>query len=91
LAFSVRDQGVGIPEGELEAVFDQFVQSSKTKSGSGGTGLGLSICQEIVEHHGGRIWAENDPAGGAVLQFLLPRSEAATAGGVESPDLARAR
>lgn len=69
--FSVSDQGQGIPEGELEAIFDKFVQSSKTKNGAGGTGLGLSICREIVQQHGGRIWAANG-VGGAVFTVLLP-------------------
>ena len=45
---SVRDEGPGIPPDELEIVFDKFMQSSNTKSGSGGTGLGLAICREIV-------------------------------------------
>ena len=69
---TVRDEGMGIPEEELEAVFDKFVQSSKTKTGAGGTGLGLAICQEIIHAHGGRIWAENYSGGGASFTFLLP-------------------
>jgi len=69
---AVIDQGVGIPAGELEAVFDKFVQSSKTKSGAGGTGLGLAICREITQQHRGRLWAENNPEGGAVFTLLLP-------------------
>jgi signal transduction histidine kinase len=69
---SLRDQGIGIPEDELEAVFDKFIQSSKTKTGAGGTGLGLAICQEIVVGHRGRIWAENNPGGGARLNFVVP-------------------
>jgi signal transduction histidine kinase len=69
----VHDQGMGIPEGELEAIFDQFVQSSRTKTGAGGTGLGLAICREIVTAHQGRIWAENRPTGGAALFVALPR------------------
>lgn len=68
----VCDQGPGIPPGELEAIFDKFVQSSKTKSGSGGTGLGLAICRQIVSAHRGRIWAENGPSGGAVMTFEIP-------------------
>jgi signal transduction histidine kinase len=71
---SVRDQGPGIPQDELEAVFDKFIQSSKTKTGAGGTGLGLAICQEIVAAHKGRIWAENRPEGGAVFLFEIPLS-----------------
>jgi PAS domain S-box-containing protein len=68
----VMDEGVGIPEGELEAVFDKFVQSSKTKSGAGGTGLGLAICREITYQHRGRLWAENNPDGGAMFTLVLP-------------------
>jgi signal transduction histidine kinase len=69
---SVLDQGSGIPPDELEAVFDKFVQSSKTKTGAGGTGLGLAICREIIAAHKGRIWAENRPTGGAAFSFEIP-------------------
>lgn len=72
VSVSVIDEGVGIPAGELEAVFDKFVQSSKTKSGAGGTGLGLAICREIVHQHGGRLWAENNPERGARFVMVLP-------------------
>jgi signal transduction histidine kinase len=72
VSVSVVDEGVGIPAGELEAVFDKFVQSSKTKSGAGGTGLGLAICREIVHQHGGRLWAENNPQRGARFVMVLP-------------------
>ncbi len=68
----VIDEGPGIPEGELEAVFDKFIQSSKTKTGAGGTGLGLAICRQIVEAHGGTIWAENGDPKGAILTFVIP-------------------
>ncbi|MFB0553896.1 MAG: ATP-binding protein [Phycisphaerae bacterium] len=71
---SVCDQGPGIPQNELETVFDKFIQSSKTKTGAGGTGLGLAICHEIVAAHKGRIWAENRPEGGAVFSFEIPLS-----------------
>ncbi len=63
---------MGIPDNELEAVFDKFVQSSKTRTGAGGTGLGLSISREIVHGHKGRIWAENRSDGGAVFSFEIP-------------------
>jgi signal transduction histidine kinase len=69
---SVRDQGPGIPENELETVFDKFVQSSRTKTGAGGTGLGLSICHEIITTHQGRIWAANNSDGGAIFSFEIP-------------------
>jgi signal transduction histidine kinase len=74
LQVSVSDQGIGIPAGELESVFDKFVQSSSTRSGSGGTGLGLSISKEIVQDHGGRMWASTNPGGGTLITFLLPRA-----------------
>ena len=70
--FSVRDQGIGIPNDELDVVFDKFVQSSKTKNGAGGTGLGLSICKEIISAHKGKLWAVNNPTGGSIFSFLLP-------------------
>ena len=88
---SVVDEGVGIPQDELDAVFDKFVQSSKTKTGSGGTGLGLSISREIVTAHGGRIWARNNPGAGATFHFVIPTrqdaaSEAEAASLVSGPD-----
>jgi signal transduction histidine kinase len=72
LQVSVRDHGVGIPEGELEAVFESFTQSTRTKTGAGGTGLGLAICRRIVRVHGGEIHAELTPNGGSTLRFTLP-------------------
>ena len=73
--FTLRDHGPGIPESELEAIFDKFIQSSKTKSGAGGTGLGLAICREIIQGHDGKIWASNAPDGGAIFHFILPLSD----------------
>jgi PAS domain S-box-containing protein len=72
LLVSVTDQGIGIPEDELANVFDKFVQSSRTKTGSGGTGLGLAICREIIHAHNGKIWAENNLDVGATFSFMLP-------------------
>ncbi len=77
----VTDDGAGIPQGELEAVFDKFVQSSKTKSGAGGTGLGLAICREIINQHAGRIWAEHAEGGGARFIIVLPGSQVAVDSG----------
>lgn len=68
----VEDQGVGIPDEELQAVFEQFVESSRTRSGAGGTGVGLPIARMIVEAHGGVIWAWANPEGGTILSFRLP-------------------
>lgn len=70
--FTVSDEGVGVPEDELNSIFDSFTQSSRTRSLAGGTGLGLAICQKIIEAHGGRIWATNNPNRGASFHFTLP-------------------
>lgn len=84
LQISVVDEGLGIPEAELESIFDKFVQSSQTKNGAGGTGLGLSITREIITQHGGHITAHNCPEGGAVFTFHLPRQPIARNGGTSS-------
>ncbi|MCK4842818.1 MAG: HAMP domain-containing protein [Methylococcales bacterium] len=72
IKMSIQDQGIGIHEEELALVFDQFVQSSKTKTDAGGTGLGLAICKEIIALHNGKIWAESVVGGGTKFSFLLP-------------------
>jgi signal transduction histidine kinase len=64
---SVRDSGTGLPEDQIERIFDPFV-TSKAKR----LGLGLAICRSIVTAHGGRIWAENHVEGGAVFSLRLP-------------------
>ncbi len=81
ISVSIMDQGTGVPEEELETVFEKFVQSSKTETGAGGTGLGLSISKEIIEGHGGSIKASNsNKEGGAVFTFSLPRKHHQTMG-----------
>lgn len=75
LAVSVTDNGVGIPEQELSTIFDKFIQSSRTSTQAGGTGLGLSICKDIVNQHGGVIYAENNAGPGVVFTFVLPRKQ----------------
>ncbi|MFK5984521.1 MAG: HAMP domain-containing sensor histidine kinase [Pseudomonadota bacterium] len=74
ILFSIRNSGDGIPEGELELIFDQFSQSSNSRSSSkiAGTGLGLAICREIIRVHAGKIWSENHPQSGAVFKFIIP-------------------
>ena len=78
ISVSIMDQGTGLPEDELETVFEKFVQSSKTETGAGGTGLGLSISKEIIEGHGGSISARNSSNGGAIFTFSLPRKHQQT-------------
>jgi two-component system sensor histidine kinase KdpD len=69
----VADRGPGLPPGEEDRIFDKFHRAAKATA-SGGIGLGLTICRGIVTAHGGRIWAENRPGGGAVFHFTLPLS-----------------
>lgn len=68
---SVSDNGVGIPKGEEEKIFDKFYTLAR-RTAHKGTGLGLAICASIVAAHGRRIWAENRPEGGAAFHFTLP-------------------
>jgi signal transduction histidine kinase len=68
----VEDSGKGIPPGELELVFDRFSQASNNRTGSGGTGLGLPLCREIIQAHGGHIWAETRAPSGTRMIFEVP-------------------
>jgi PAS domain S-box-containing protein len=73
LELHVRDQGRGIPASKLETVFERFQQVDSSDSREkGGTGLGLPICRNLVELHGGRIWAESEPGGGTTFTAVLP-------------------
>ena len=76
----VSDQGPGIPDDQLEAVFDKFVQSRRTDRKTGGTGLGLAIAREIVNAHGGRIDARNNADHGSCFRVVLPRQPGAVQG-----------
>ena len=72
VALTIADHGIGFPPDEADAIFDKFVQSSKSTSSAGGTGLGLAICKEIVKAHQGEISARNRPEGGAAFTVVLP-------------------
>jgi two-component system sensor histidine kinase CpxA len=74
----VRDFGSGVPEGELEKIFEPFyrVQESRDR-GSGGHGLGLSIAANAVHMHGGSIQASNAQDGGLVVSISLPLNQGA--------------
>jgi two-component system, OmpR family, sensor histidine kinase KdpD len=69
LLVELADRGPGIPQGEEKRIFEKFVRGSTAR---GGIGLGLTICQTIITAHGGDIWAENRPSGGAVFRFTIP-------------------
>jgi len=63
----VQDSGTGIAADKLESIFDPFITSNPE-----GLGLGLSICRSIIERHGGKISAANNPDGGAKFLITLP-------------------
>ena len=68
--FVVSDTGPGIPEADLKRVFTPYWQAKKTAHM--GAGLGLAIVRGIVEAHGGKVWADHGPGGGAVFRFTIP-------------------
>lgn len=70
---SVSDQGVGIPEAYRQTIFEKY-ERVKTESSSKGLGLGLAFCRLAVEAHGGRIWVDDAPRGGARFNFTVPKS-----------------
>jgi two-component system sensor histidine kinase KdpD len=74
MVVTVSDQGPGIPAGEEKRIFEKFHRVA-TEGSQGGAGLGLTICLSIMEAHGGRIWADNLPSGGAAFHFTLPLTE----------------
>jgi len=71
---TLDDEGPGLPPGREQAIFEMF-ERGRRESATPGVGLGLAICRAIVEAHGGRIRAENRPAGGARFIVELPRGE----------------
>jgi two-component system sensor histidine kinase KdpD len=74
ISIHVSDRGIGIPEEDLERVFDKFYRVSRPESVNG-TGLGLAICKGIVEAHSGTITAKNRPGGGTEITITLPKAK----------------
>jgi PAS domain S-box-containing protein len=71
--FQVQDRGKGIPTDKLETIFERFQQVDASDSRrKGGTGLGLAICRQIIQQHGGQIWAKSTLAKGTTFYFTLP-------------------
>lgn len=76
LTVTVKDTGIGIPDADLEKVFDRFHQvlhHDDNESKPKGTGLGLSICRQVVEHYGGKIWVESELGKGSSFRFTFPQ------------------
>ena len=73
LIYRVSDTGIGIPQHQLESIFEEFQQADATITPEfGGTGLGLSITKKFVEMHEGRIWVESEVGQGATFFFSIP-------------------
>jgi two-component system sensor histidine kinase KdpD len=71
ILLSIADNGVGIPLGQERFIFEKFATYTRGDQAKG-IGLGLAICQAIITAHGGKIWAENQPQGGALFSIILP-------------------
>ena len=71
----IKDTGIGIPKGEEEKIFEEFHRAENArKVERDGTGLGLSFARQVIEKHGGKIWANNNPEGGSTFSFTLPKT-----------------
>jgi signal transduction histidine kinase len=76
LVVSISDSGIGIPEDEIEKIFERSYRShNRLTQATSGFGIGLYICRVIVEAYGGSIWASNKPKGGSIFHFSLPLEE----------------
>ncbi|GGD02433.1 cell wall metabolism sensor histidine kinase WalK [Pontibacillus salipaludis] len=73
LHISISDEGVGIPKEKLEKIFERFYRVDRARSRNlGGTGLGLAISREMIDAHGGEIWADSKEGEGTKVTFTLP-------------------
>lgn len=69
----ITDTGIGVPPADLTRIFEEFYRADNARATErDGTGLGLALAKEVVERHGGRIWAQNNPGGGSTFTFTLP-------------------
>jgi len=74
---SITDTGIGVPERDLTRLFEELYRADNARAAErDGTGLGLAFAKQVVERHGGRIWAQKNPEGGSLFIFTLPREPA---------------
>jgi len=84
---TVEDNGIGIPEDQVEMIFDHFTQVDNTSTREyGGAGLGLAICKNIVDWHDGKIWVENAPGRGTKFVVVIPKKQAIVRSHVLAPN-----
>lgn len=75
IQFTIEDEGIGIPQGEENVIFNAFIRSSTTKNTGSGKGLGLAIVKEIITGHKGKIWAKNNDKKGTRFVFVIPKNQ----------------
>ena len=79
VAFEVKDSGIGIPQQNLESLFQKFYQVDSSNSRAyGGTGLGLALCQQLAEFHGGKIAVQSTMGEGAVFTLRIPHRQSSS-------------
>lgn len=77
IRISVTDTGIGVPEADITRIFEEFYRADNARASErDGTGLGLAFAKQVIEKHGGHIWAENNPGGGSTFVFTLPKESA---------------
>ncbi len=94
LHFSVADSGIGIPDDQVESIFNSYKQADGSVSRvHGGSGLGLAICRQLTEMMGGRIWATSGETGGSTFHFTADFriEEPSAASGTTLPERAEGR
>ena len=85
MVFEIADQGPGLTQAQAEHVFERFYRADQARTRqSGGAGLGLAIVAALVAAHGGNVWVESPPGGGAIFRIAIPLAPEARNSG---PDL----
>lgn len=72
IQFMIHDQGTGLDQKEITDIFNPFCQGQNFRGNFGNVGLGLAFCKDVINSHGGKIWAANNKDGGATFSFLIP-------------------